>query len=403
MLRQRRQKQRDRRGTVAAITALLIPVIVGVSALALDGGLMYLQRRQAQSAADATALAAAYTYYNTSNLSQAQAAGVAIAAQYGITLSASQITSPQSGYMAVSITASKPRTFSALWGAGSMSVTASATARGTSSVQPYSTASVIVLDPSSSGSLTCGGGGKLTCGSAVQVNSSSSTAVNVNNGAHIESDINVVGGYTVANGSHVDGTIATGVSSVGDPLASIPTPTIPPATSTPMSNYQGWGSFSMQPGLYTGDVNLGNGGTFTMAPGVYYIQGGSFNIANGCTLTGNGVTIYIDNGGGTINFEGGTKTTLTPPTSGPYAGLSYFQDRNSAVPPNIANGSTINMSGTFYAAGAALTFAGGSKTNEYGAQMVCKTMNLSNGCDVDIPYNTSSVASKTAVSVTLVK
>lgn len=400
----KRKRIKPRRGTVAAVVALLTPVVVGVSALTLDGGLMYLQRRQAQSIADAAALAGAYTYYNTSNFALAQVAAIAMAKQNGATVTSAQVTSPQTGYVAVSVTTTQSRAFSALWGAGSMSTTATTTARGTSTTQPYSTASVLVLDPVSSGSLIVSGGGKLTSGAPVQVNSSSPTAVNVNNGAHLDSSVNIVGGDTVANGSQINGTITTGVSSVGDPLASLPTPSAPAATATPMSGYQGWGDYQMQPGLYSGGVSLGNGGNFTMAPGLYYISGGDFTVGNGATLTGNGVTIFMDNSaGGSINFEGGTKTTLTPPTSGTYSGMSYFQDRNNPAAPNIANGSTISLSGSFYAAAAPLIFAGGSKTNQYASQMICKTMNLSNGADVDIPYSTGSVASRTQNSVAIVK
>lgn len=400
----KRNRIGSRRGTVASVVALLTPVVVGVSALTLDGGLMYLQRRQAQSTADAAALAGAYTYYNTSNFTLAQAAAVAMAKQNGATVTAAQVTMPQTGYVAVSVTTSQSRTFSALWGAGTMSTTATTTARGTSSTQPYSTASVLVLDPVSSGSLIVSGGAKLSSEAPVQVNSSSSSAVDVNNGAELDSEVDIVGGESVDRGSHVEGEISTGVPPIPDPLESLPTPSTPEATSTPMSDYQGWGGFSMQPGLYSGGISLGNGGDFTMAPGLYYISGGDFTVGNGATLTGNGVTIFMDDSsGGTINFEGGTKTTLTPPSSGTYAGLSYFQDRNNAAPPNFANGATINLSGSFYAAAAPITFAGGSKTNQYASQVICKTMNLSNGCDVDIPYSTGSVASKTQNSVAIVK
>ncbi len=52
-----------RRGSVAALVATLLPVIIGVMALALDGGMMYLQRQRAQSIADAAALAGAYQLY----------------------------------------------------------------------------------------------------------------------------------------------------------------------------------------------------------------------------------------------------------------------------------------------------------------------------------------------------
>lgn len=398
------------RGTVAAVVALLTPVIVGVSALTLDGGLMYLQRRQAQSIADSAALAAAYTYYNTSNMTLAQAAAVGMAFHNGVALTSSQVTSPQTGYISVSVTTTKTRSFSALWGAGSMSVTATATARGMTETVPYSNCSVICLDPSALGSLTINGGADLTttpsalsAQAPVQVNSNNPTALLVSNGAQVNASIDVVGGDSIANGSHVSGTITTGSSTVPDPLASLPTPSVPATSPTPISGYQGWGPFTLQPGLYTGDVTLGSGGAFTMQPGLYYFQGGSLNLENGSSLTGNGVTIYVDNGGGTINLQGGTTTNLTPPSSGTYSGLVYFQDRASSVTPLISDGATINMTGTFYAAGAPMVFDGGSKTNQYSSQMIVSSMNLSNGADIDVPFSASSVASKSQISVSLVK
>ena len=121
-----------RRGMVAVLVALLLPVVVGVMALSLDGGLLYLQRQKAQSAADAAALAGAYQLYNGSNFSVAQSSAIAMGAQNGYTIPSSSVTSPQTGYIAVSVTGSQPRLFSAMWGAGTVSVTASAVARGTS-------------------------------------------------------------------------------------------------------------------------------------------------------------------------------------------------------------------------------------------------------------------------------
>src|SRR5579883_3412852 len=140
-----------RRGTVAALVAVLLPLIVGVLALALDGGILYLQRQTAQSVADAAALAGAYQLYNGSNFSVAQSAAVAIGSRNGFTIASSNVTSPQTGYIAVSVSSSKPRLFSALWGAGNMSVSASAVARGTTVA--YSKAAMLIL-ASSGSSLT---------------------------------------------------------------------------------------------------------------------------------------------------------------------------------------------------------------------------------------------------------
>src|SRR5947209_8142171 len=55
----------SRRGTVVALVAICLTIILGVLALALDGGTMFAERRHAQAAADAAAMAAACDlYYN---------------------------------------------------------------------------------------------------------------------------------------------------------------------------------------------------------------------------------------------------------------------------------------------------------------------------------------------------
>ena len=74
---------------------------------ALDGGVLYLQRRQAQSAADAAALAGAYTMYNTSNFTQAQSRGRRDRhSQNGFTITSANVTQPKSGQVAVTVTSS---------------------------------------------------------------------------------------------------------------------------------------------------------------------------------------------------------------------------------------------------------------------------------------------------------
>jgi Flp pilus assembly protein TadG len=395
-----------RRGMVVALVALLLPVIVGVMALAVDAGLLYLQRRQAQSAADAAALAGSYTMYNTSNFTQAQSAAVAIGTQNGFTITNVNVTQPKSTQIAVTVTSNPPRFFSALWGSGGLTISASATAQSNSSssgTTPYSTSGVILLDSSASGSLSLAGSAKITASAGIQVNSNSKTAVNANNAGTTASPLNIVGGYTTSSGGTLTGTVSTGVTSVGNPLSSISAPSIPAATTTPLSKYIGYGSYTMQPGLYAGGVSLGNGGTFTMEPGLYYIQGGNFTVANGATLTGSGVTIYIDgtnvsgtSSPGSISFQGGTTTTLSAPSSssnGAIQGMVYYQNSTSTTSPSFANGTNVNLTGTFYAAAAPLTFAGGNLSN-FASQVVVDSMNLSNDAQITIDYSSSTVAAK---------
>jgi Flp pilus assembly protein TadG len=126
-----------RRGTVAAIVALTFPLLIGVAALALDGGLLYLQRRQAQSTADAGALAGAYALSQGATFGSAQKTAVAVGSQQGITISSSQVTQPQVGSIAVTVTSTKSRMFSAVFGSGTMSANASATAVALTAVNGF--------------------------------------------------------------------------------------------------------------------------------------------------------------------------------------------------------------------------------------------------------------------------
>jgi hypothetical protein len=389
---------------VMALAALLMPVVVGALAMALDGGVLYLQRRQAQTAADASALAGAYAIYNGSNFTVAQSTAITMGTQNGFTIPKANVTQPTSTQIAVTVTSSPPRFFSGLWGTGSLSVSASATAQassGSSSTTPYSTSAVVLLDPSASGSLYLAGSAQIMASAGIQVNSSSTTAVNANNAGGTSSPINVVGRTTTSSGGFLTGTVTTGVASVGNPLSSISTPTNPGSSTNQnshMNSYPGYGSYTMQPGQYTSSVSLGNGGTFTMNPGLYYFTSGAdLTIANGATLTGSGVTIYMDSGS-TISFQGGTTTTLSASSSssgGTIPGVVYMQNPTSTASPSFANGTNVNLTGTFYAAAAPLSFAGGN-ISQFASQVVVDSINLSNDAQITVNYSSSKVASKSS-------
>ncbi len=400
--RHRRWIETRRRGLTMALAALLMPVVVGAMALALDCGVMYLQRRQAQTAADAAALAGAYALYNGSNFSVAQSAAIDIGAQNGFTIPEGDVTQPKSTQVAVQVTATPPRFFSSLWGNGNLTISASATAATdvNAGSRPYSNYAILVLDPTSSGALTLSNNTEITdsnqinAPSGIQVNSSSPTAVTATNKAHIDVPVSIVGGYTTSNSAYFGGTVTTGAPVVPDPLASLPVPSVPTATSTPATSYSGNGSYTMQPGSYTQSVTISNPATVTMQPGLYYFQNGaSLTIESGGGLNGSGVTLYMD-GGGTINFTNLSLTTLSAPTSGTYQGVVYFQDRNSTTTPTFGNNATINLSGTFYAPAAAISFQNNMDYAQYGSQMIVKDLSLANYIDVNIPWSASTVAAK---------
>lgn len=97
----------------------------------------------------------------------------------------------------------------------------------------------------------------------------------------------------------------------------------------------------------------------TFGPGLYYVYGGVSG-----TIVGDGVTIVNVDGAFTASGLGATHPYFSAPTSGPSAGIAYFQ------PPSNMNGITLNgggnqtssFDGTFYAPTAGFLSNGGSTT-----------------------------------------
>jgi len=387
--------RRVRRGTVAAITALLMPVVVGVMAVTLDGGLLYLQRRQAQSISDAAALAGAYAIYNGSNFSTAQSAAIAIAAQNGITITSGSVTQPQTGNVAVSVTSTNPRFFSAIWGSGSMSATASAVAQGGAGAA-YSTAAILTLNPAGP-SITLSGTTSVTAvGGSIIVDSSSASSILSSGAPSITAPVLDLSGGILFSGSNPNKATVTnaGQTSTPDPLSSISAPSTSGLTvqSSSILAVSGSTSKTLNPGVYTGGISMSGSSSATLNPGVYYINGGGINLSGSSSISGNGVFIY-NTGGGAINLSGTGAISLNPMNSGTYAGITIFQDRSNTAGAAMSGGSNINNTGTFYFPSATLALSGSSGVSSIGAQVIAKNLTFSGSSSIKVTYG-SSVASK---------
>jgi hypothetical protein len=383
----------------AALVAVLMPVIVGVMALALDGGMLYLQRQQAQSTADAAALAGAYQLYNGSNFSVAQSAAIAMGTQNGFTISSSNVTSPQTGYIAVSVTGSTPRLFSALWGSGTMSVTANAVARGTA--MPYSTAAILVLATSGSAVTLSGTASVTAVNGSIVVDSTSSASILSSGSPSITAPELNLSGNIEYSGTNPNKATTTnyGQTKTPDPLASIAAPSSSGMTvqSSSAISVSGTSSRTLNPGVYTGGITMSGSSSVTLNPGVYYINGGGINMSGSSSITGNGVFIY-NTGGGTINMSGTGNISLSPMTSGTYAGITIFQDRSNTSAATMSGGSNVNNSGTFYFPDSALTMSGSSGVGVIGAQFIVKNLTFSGSADIKVNYN-STVAGNSSLAL----
>jgi hypothetical protein len=124
----------------------------------------------------------------------------------------------------------------------------------------------------------------------------------------------------------------------------------PPSTSPCSGTYSGSGVLG--PGCYD-NLNL-NKATVTFSGGLY-IFAGSSNM-NKAAITASGSTIYIPSGAST-NFNNVSALTLSPPTTGNYAGVSYYQVSANTGNVNF-NGSSTNISGLLYAPAAQINYNG---------------------------------------------
>ena len=400
-----------RKGTVTVLVAVSLIGILSITALSLDGGMLLDKRRQAQTASDAAALAAAADlYYNwwankgldpngtakASARAAAEAAGF-VHGQNGCTVDV--YIPPQSGkfvnksgHVEVIITSSQQRYFSKMFGTADVVYGARAVSRGRRSGINNA---ILVLDPSGQGSLSAGGTNATfrVTGGPVQVNSNNSAAIVANNGSLTAPEFDVVGvpGYSIVGSGTINGTIKSNVEPVPDPLASLPPPD--PSTMTIQSTKKmtiaGGSTTNLQPGVYIGGIDITGKGNVNLAPGVYYMQGGGLSWSGQGNFTGAGVMIYNapTSKNDVISLAGTAQGNLTPPTSGPYQGITIFQDRNSTTPMSVTGNGQLTMSGTLYAASALLTVAGNGAVNLIGAQYISYDLKIDGNGIFDLSWN----------------
>ncbi len=411
MLRARHfHRIRSRRGSALAVTGVSLVVIMGVMAVVLDGGLLMAERRHAQTVADASAMAAAYSLYNNyaqnqgldpSGTAAKEARSIASDNGYAndgttstVTVNIPPLTGSHvgtSGYVEVNVQYNQPRCFSALWGAGTMSVTGRSVARGISS--PASPA-ILLLDPSMAKALNDTGNGNITAtGGSIVIDSSNSQAGVITGSGNVSApNINIYGNYGTTGSGRFLGTVKTGVAPTADPLSGLAVPTPGSLTAQSSSNYKisSSGTYTLQPGVYTGGIAISapGPGSVTLASGIYYMAGGGFSISGSINVTGTGVMIYNAplHNSDQVQLSGSGSLTLSAPTSGTYKGITIFQARSSTAVVGITGNGSMNLTGTIYSAGAEIDLTGNGGSNVVGSQIIADSMKVTGNGPVNVNY-----------------
>lgn len=380
------------RGQVLILLTLAMAVLLGFVAMAIDVGIAFEQRRSLQNAADAAALAAAGVLDQGGTVSQAQAEAAKYLQDHGYNATESDIqinippaSGPNAGnpnFAEVIVGKSEPALFRAPLTTAAWNLSGRAVAGANPlNVPPYNFVSL--RDDCKKHTLLIKAGGNLVVKGSIYTNSCSfdhaddpkkcakGDAFDVFGGGSIVADsIYVVGGWEVDGGSCTptswvspDPLINQPV--LADPYANLAGPdpnTLTTRNGTPNSPSMltiSSGTQTLQPGVYWGGITIKGTANVTMASGIYYIGGGGLTVKDSATLNAPNVMIYntnAPNGGKNGRYKGislstSGSVTMGPMTSGGFAGMVIFQDRNNPNDITLNPGNGIDgLSGTLYAA-----------------------------------------------------
>lgn len=286
---------RRRSGVVIVLVALCLTAMLGIVAIALDGGLLLDDRRRIQAAADAAALAAAIDLYKNfpsnkgldpNGTARASALSIANLNGYNNNGTTNTVTvsippgagnyAGKAGYAEVNIQYNQQRAFSAIFGSATLPVSARAVAGGL--LKPLNTG-IIVLDPTSQGALNTVGNATIDITSGpVIVDSSNAAGATFKGNASITAptlDLSGSPGYSVTNGNvQLNTTILSSQPAVPDPLQYLQPPPTGPLQSSSTLSISGKQNVTLNAGLYIGGISIQGQANVTMNPGIYYMQGG---------------------------------------------------------------------------------------------------------------------------------
>jgi Flp pilus assembly protein TadG len=371
--------RRDERANVAPIFALALIPVVSLTGSAVDYSRANNIKAAMQAAADATALNL------VQNAAQIPSGDVSPTATNIFTAVFNrqdannlQVTasSTSGGTVTVAVTATMPTDFMGVLGVSNITIGARAVAVKTPG---DGLGCVLALDRSASGAITAQGSTTVNLnGCSMYDDSSSASAMTVGGSAQVSAlSVGVVGGISGNTSVTTTAGVRTGMSPLPDPYARVAVPFYSGCKET---NYSAHNKVTIDPGVYCGGMQFNANADVTFNPGTYFIDRGTFNVNGGAILTGSGVTIVFTSSTmsnwPTAQINGGATINLTPPTTGPLAGLVMFGDRNIPVGTSYKfnGGATQYLGGAVYFPTGAVDFAGGAGTNTTCTQLIGDTI-----------------------------
>ena len=421
---------RDDGGAIAVMVVLLVPVLVGMMGIAVDVSVWYMIKRNLQNAADAAAVSASFEIVNGNTVGAAIAAktdaernGFDEAAGAVLTVNIPPLSGPNSGNatsVEVIIIRPVPRLFSKLFLDADFNVNVRAVANAVATgEQP---ACFVSLDPNDRDAINFQSAQVQLTGCGIKANSNDARALNVAGNSDVTvnlSSVSVTGGFNQSGNSNLTITDENGNPStpfVGTPVAPDPfedldIPDVGPCDAGPPRTVINGGTATLSPGVFCGGLRIQNADVF-FEPGEYFIDGGDLEFLTSANIVGDGVVFFLSGDPsstiGSLDITGGSQLQTTPPDSGDFEGIMFFQDRDAPSgggdKNRIRGGAQLQVDGAFYFPAQELEISGNAQiqvTSNECAGFISGKLSL-NSTQIQINCNPNSSSAVNVVGGTLV-
>jgi len=425
--------RRSESGQVFVILILVLLGLIGFTALAIDGGMVYSERRRAQNAADAGVLAAALAKTQSENLHVAAlnrttsngydtSWGPCDPAGFDCTLGTGsnwtvEVTSPPrvgdfaglDEYIRVVIIAKVEAAFAHMFFEDGLQTTVEAVSRvrPAQNILPgYALYGATKTECkglwfSGTGNTTISGGSVFS-NSAANSKSCQSGVQDGNGDITVgppPMNIQVVGIFdTGGSGSVIPQPVIEGV--LQDNLRPVPQPDCTGLTDYGKVSVNAGKSATLEPGKYE-SISFKAGASVTLNPGMYCIYGTKGFAGTGGSISGTGVMIYLQDGGFNLGGNSLVKLaaetnpgTLVDPAQNDWMGMLVYVDPSNNNEVKLTGTTFTTYAGTFYAPSSDCTINGtGKDIGLLSTQIMCNTIKITGTAEVLIEYNQAEVYS----------
>jgi len=386
--------------------ALAAIVLFGFASLALDGSMIFSDRRHAQNAADTAVMSAALAKVRGQNYTSA---AVLRATSNGYdnngTTNLVEVYDPpidgnyagNSEYVQVKITSHVKTVFARVLGTVEVVNHTQAVARAVLSSKStlFGGQALVALNKTACPAFEYNGSSNTTVtGSGIFVNSNcdsgSNQALNTSSGsaALTVPCMSVVGGVTMSTNATLNSPGVNCANSTNNRSLQIVNPMATFATANiPCGNTAGtYTATTLNPGNYSGAFPPG--GQTIMQPGIYCVDAGNsgFTLQGGQTLSGSDILIYMKTGN--VKWtSGGIHISAISDRSYVYSGLLLYMDPGNCDQVSISGNGTSSFIGTILAPCSNVSLSGGSTSGTtFNNQIISDTITLTGSNALNINF-----------------